>query len=457
MNVNFYNFAKRKNSTKQPTGDGTIVSCNLKAPCSIKSPELLISGDVFGYNYAYIADFGRYYFVNDVVSESKGLTKYILEEDVMASNKTAIGSTVARIAFASTGYDVYIPDVRIGVSSEIEVYLGMESSGIGSGKNILTVANDNDGIAYYGMTDANVGKLVTNLMSTDVGDQIRKMLSDPMQAILNCVWVPYFPTNLNSVNVRIADKLLDGSFGMPAVIGDWISPFDKVITLSTVSITIPFQYKDFRDMSPYTQMSLFLPGIGNIDLNPNDFIGGNTVNIMSAFDITTGDIIYRICNSSMELVQTVSFAGGVPVPISGTSTNMRGAIASIGGMVGAAAGLTAAIATEGAAAPAAGALIMSGASAALSANMRSTSFKGSNGSRVDFTDTMFTLNVTVHETEDPDDVNYIAMKGRPVNETHAISNHSGYVQCDNASVSISGDSWERDEINSYLNSGFFYE
>ena len=210
MNVNFYNFAKRRNSTKQPTGDGTTVSCKLKSPCSIKNPELLISGDVFGYDYAYIADFGRYYFVNDVVSESKGLTRYILEEDSMASNKTAIGSTVARIAFASTGYDKYIPDPRLGVASTIHVYPQSDASGIGSGMNILTVANDSDGIAYYGMNDANVGKLVTNLMSTDVGDQIRKMLSDPMQAILNCVWVPYFPSDLNSVNVRIADKLLDG-------------------------------------------------------------------------------------------------------------------------------------------------------------------------------------------------------------------------------------------------------
>ena len=457
MNVKFYNFAKRKNSTAQPTGDGTTVSCNLKAPCSIKSPELIISGDVFNYDYAYIADFGRYYFVNDVISESKGLTRYILEEDVMASNKTAIGSTVARIAFASTGYDKYIPDPRLGVSSTIHVYPQSDSSGIGNGMNILTVANDNDGIAYYGMNDANVGKLVTNLMSNNVGDQVRKLFSDPMQAILSCVWVPYFPTNLNSVNVRVADQLLDGSFGNPAVLGDWISPSDKVRTLSTVSLLIPFQYQDFRDMSPYTQMSLFLPGIGNIDLNPNDFIGSSTVNIITTCDITTGDILYRIFNGSMELVQTVSFAGGVPVPISSLNSNIKGAIASLGGVAGAAAGMTAAFASGGSAAPAAGALIMSSASAAMNAGMKSTSFKGSNGSRVDFTDTQFTLTVTVRETEDPDNANYIAKRGRPVCETGTISSYSGFIQCDDASVSISGDSWERDQVNFYLNSGFFYE
>ena len=181
------------------------------------------------------------------------------------------------------------------------------------------------------------------------------------------------------------------------------------------------------------------------------------MNIITTVDITTGDIIYRIFNGSMELLQTVSFSGGVPVPISGTSSNMRGALASVGGAVGAVAGIAAAVASGGSAAPAAGALIMSGASAALNANMRSTSIKGSNGSRVDFSDTLFTLTVTVRDTEDPTSASYIAQKGRPVCETHAISNHSGYVQCDDASVIMSGYDWEREEINGYLNSGFFYE
>ena len=61
------------------------------------------------------------------------------------------------------------------------------------------------------------------------------------------------------------------------------------------------------------------------------------------------------------------------------------------------------------------------------------------------------------DTEDCDAAAYIAKFGRPVGETHAISNHSGYVQCDNASVDMSGTAIEKDRVNSYLNSGFFYE
>lgn len=455
------NFSKRVNSTKTPTATDlaafTEYTVTYKKPTSLRSPVVEIATDVRTYDYAYISDFGRYYFVSDVISIHNGLTEYHLEADPMASQKSKIGSTVARIAFSSTGYDKWIPDARLGVYSTINVFPVSDSSGINNGANVLTVANSNDGIAHYAMNDTNVGNLITCLMSQNVGDKIRKMMSDPMQSILSCIWVPYVPSNLASVNVRVADELLDGSYGNPAVSGGWISPSNKIHQLSTVTLTIPFSYQDFRDMSPYTKMSIYLPGIGNVDLNPNDYVDNATVNVIPTVDITTGDIIYRIFNASMELMQTVSFSGGVPVPISGTSSNMRGAIASVGGMVGAAAGIAASIASGGSAAPAAGALIMSGASAALNANMNSTSFKGSNGSRVDFSDSLITLTVTVRDTEDPTDAGYIARKGRPVCKTGAISGYSGYVQCDDASVVGAMESWERETINGYLNSGFFYE
>lgn len=454
--------SKRKNSTYVPTSAElagfTEYTVTFKKPTSIRNPVFELATDARSFNYAYIADFNRYYFVENTISIHNGLTEYHLVEDVMASQKTAIGQTMARIAFASSGYDKWIPDSRLGVYSSINVFTQSVASGINNGANVLTVANNQDGIAHYAMNDTNVGNLVSCLMSTDVGDKVRKMMNDPMQSILSCVWVPYVPSDLASVNVRVADELLNGNYGNPVVLGGWISPSNKIHQLSTVTLTIPFAYQDFRDMTPYTKMSIYLPGIGNVDLNPNDYIGNTSVNVIPTVDITTGDIIYRIFNDSMELMQTISFCGGVPVPISGTSSNMRGAIASVGGIVAAGAGIAASIASGGSAAPAAGALIMSGASAALNANMNSTSFKGSNGSRVDFKDYMITLTVTVRDTEDPTDAGYIATKGRPVCKSALLSGYSGgFVQCDDASVIGAMESWERETINGYLNSGFFYE
>ena len=89
--------------------------------------------------------------------------------------------------------------------------------------------------------------------------------------------------------------------------------------------------------------------------------------------------------------------------------------------------------------------------------MRATSIKGGIQGRSAFYDTTLKLLIVQLDTEDPDDANYIATFGRPVGVTHAIRNHRGYVQSDNASVDIPGTAIEKDRVNQYLNTGFFYE
>jgi hypothetical protein len=50
----------------------------------------------------------------------------------------------------------------------------------------------------------------------------------------------------------------------------------------------------------------------------------------------------------------------------------------------------------------------------------------------------------------------ISTMGRPLCEHRKINTLSGFIQCENASVSISGTESSRDRINSYLNNGFYY-
>ena len=173
----------------------------------------------------------------------------------------------------------------------------------------------------------------------------------------------------------------------------------------------------------------------------------------------TGDLTYYIKDDGGNLIQTVSCNVASQCPLGQLNINGGGVVSSIGSAVGGVAALTfgaasgnAAMATGGA-----GALLASASSAVLSYNKRSVSLKGTLGGRTstEITDIIFTGYYM--DTEDVNDVNYIATHGRPVGVTHAISNHSGYVQCDNASVVMSGSVLERDRINDYLNTGFFYE
>ena len=110
------------------------------------------------------------------------------------------------------------------------------------------------------------------------------------------------------------------------------------------------------------------------------------------------------------------------------------------------------MAIGGAAAALAGA-----ANVALSANKRAASLKGSSGGRSSTEIRDIILTGFYMDTEDVDDANYIAVHGRPVAVHHAISNHSGFVQCDDASCNMAGSALEKERVNNYLNSGFFYE
>ena len=465
MNVNFYTFSKRRNSTKQPTGTGTIIDCKLKEGTSVKNPELTISGDVFTYDYAYIGDFHRYYFVADVISEAKGLTTYVLEEDSMASNKTEIGNTVARIEFSSTGYDDDIIDPRIDcfvtkrVSGSVESSPGFNTTGC----YVMTVFNNTTGNSSgvstsYMMTQSEMNK-VKNWLGNDTLMQklATYFKSNPTDSIFGCIWVPFpydstLGTSVTSISIGNQDSS-DVGYSISAV-----KIAGTGIKSHTANLAAHLRYNSgFRMVEPYTSACLYLPGIGNIDLNMSDWRHSANINVSYNFEYVTGNVSYLLFDGNGALIQTANcnVASNCPlgqISFGGNASNAIGVVGGIGTAAVSASAYNVAGILSGA-----GSALSAGTSMVLSANTRASSISGGVGGRMSTLWPYITYTEFTIDTEDPANANFIATKGRPVALTHAISNHSGYVKCDGASVSISGDAWERDQINSYLNSGFYYE
>ena len=70
MEVNLYentseNYRLNKDITLKITE-----SCVLKDDCSVENPVIVLKTgtNISGYNYMYIPDFGRYYYIGDIVS-----------------------------------------------------------------------------------------------------------------------------------------------------------------------------------------------------------------------------------------------------------------------------------------------------------------------------------------------------------------------------------------------------
>lgn len=476
MKVRFYtSFPKRNNSTKQISSESyTELDLVLKEATSIENPVFLISGDHFNYTYAYIADWNRYYFVDQILSSANNLTQITLKEDYLASWKSAIGSTSAHIEYSSTGYDVDLIDPRISVmASKLKYASSPEELGFYSkGAYIIGIINDQSfgkvgAVSYYLITETSLQKLIAHLTDPSVVSDITQIFTgDWLQLIPTCIWIPVAELTVETTfgaGIGPGHSLTIGSSALASLTFSDVTVHDITKPSAqlggTVSVNIPYKWLDFRDCQPYTSASLYLPGLGLVDININDFYESTSVNIITRMDCTTGDITYMIFDDNMILLKSIMFNAGVQVALAHIVSNGGSTLAGIGGVVGGLAGLSVAAATGNIPGViAAGVGVVAGASnTLLSANQRSASIKGANTGRSAFAITYAQVILVCMDTEDPDDADYIAKWGRPVCLTHAISNHSGYVRCNDASVSINGLDSEREVINSYLNGGFYYE
>ena len=109
--INLFTFAKDSNSTKQPTGTGTELNCNILTPADITAPVVEIAAsDPTAYNYAYISDFGRYYYITGIESVRTGLVRVYMHVDVLKSFDSAIRANNALIDKQNTAGNVYLND-----------------------------------------------------------------------------------------------------------------------------------------------------------------------------------------------------------------------------------------------------------------------------------------------------------------------------------------------------------
>lgn len=97
------------------------IDCKIKDDCSILNPTLIIQIDSVAYNYAYIPEFNRYYYIDDIVTLNSRLKEISCSVDVRQSYREQLRNTSAIIARNERYYNQYIPDNMIGADSRIEV------------------------------------------------------------------------------------------------------------------------------------------------------------------------------------------------------------------------------------------------------------------------------------------------------------------------------------------------
>lgn len=110
MNITLCVNNSEKNKLSKSLSNMNVFSGYLKDETSVTAPVVMMElENPTGFNYAYIPDFGRYYFIRDMVSVRTGLWKISMQVDVLQSFRNYIlGCSVILSDTENTGKEMYL-------------------------------------------------------------------------------------------------------------------------------------------------------------------------------------------------------------------------------------------------------------------------------------------------------------------------------------------------------------
>lgn len=469
-NASFYTFAKRKNSTLQPTGTPSTIDIQLKSGTSLISPTFLLSYSGRP-TFNYVIYEGRNYYINDITSVRNDLWELACTEDFLGTWKSDIGGTTALVLYASGGRNDII-DTRIPTEADISISTNTQA--------ISGVSIYDDRIASVVVSITGLGSFGTYLLQypddlkymlrnislysttsiTDVATGLQQLFTGG-QAGSNLKAAIGFPIAFLGTQVNSSGNLSNLYLGeYPVTKADntamqaWY--IDDPIVKGYCTITIPWQHSGWLKHSPYTELYLFAPFVGNMKLPVDDLINDTTLEVNYSFNATSGDVAVLIAGSqSGRFVASASGNMAMATPY-GSSNISFGKVTSA--VVTGAGGIGTALASIN---PASAAVL--GGALAMSASQMISAYQGESygggglggGASQGLYQLVRLTSVCRSLTDSQASMDGII--GKPVMQKSTVGSYSGYVQTDGMEVAGNMLDQEREAINNLCNGGIYYE
>lgn len=260
-------------------------------------------------------------------------------------------------------------------------------------------------------------------------DQLKKLLQDPMQAIIGLHVMYATPTTEANRDIQVG------------YINSGVS--SKIVTeqyteIDCGTVTINEYFGDARDYSPFTQVYCYLPFIGIVELNADDVVN-STLGIKYKIDVLTGCCLAQLTVKKYGLDAVLyTYTGNCAVQMPITSGNYLSTVSSL---LGAVVSGAAAVATGGALAPvaigAAANALGGGARASVAMSGSLGSNAGAMGIRKPY--------LIIKRVESADANGYNEFYGYPTNKRVNLSQLTGYVRVKD--INLSGTNATEDEQN----------
>lgn len=142
----YTNTSPRNFVTKNISQVGTDLTGNLRQETSIVRPAILIESDSvpLSANYMYISDFGRYYFIEDIISVRAGLWEIRATVDPLYTYSTELKACqgITHRAESSAAYNTYLDDGSFRAYANPTIRTIEFPTGFSTWEYLLAIAGD---------------------------------------------------------------------------------------------------------------------------------------------------------------------------------------------------------------------------------------------------------------------------------------------------------------------------
>lgn len=337
------------------TSVGTVYG-TFKEATDILSPSIVIERGEVDFNYVYVKDLNRYYFVESFISERMNLWRLNLRVDVLMSYKNEIRSTQQFILRSQSNYNRMLLDDKISITQSRKYTFTQLTTDffikqfdraipcfvlttINTGVLPLPRTSDTDITTpqtravltetpfnrQYCITESNVEDITSNLMNSSFIDSLGKLFVNPSDWIVSLKMFPfsfkkYFPFYSESfmTDIMIADKKLTDSRG--TVIQAVVHGFNGQVVKELTTFKVDKYFNNFLDYN--RNISLYLPFVPQmVTLDPRKYID-RTCKLSISVDLTSGKATYFITdNTSGQMLDSVSCNMAVDIALGGNNLN----------------------------------------------------------------------------------------------------------------------------------------
>lgn len=456
MFLKLYKHNKRINSTLLPSEEDVLISgeVSLKSATSVDEPIFVMACGEEHMSYARICNYaecqGNYYWVVDTVQLNKNHIQIQCKLDPLTTYKNQILATKAYVIYSESHGNYHTLDNRITArtdnlqKTEVVKMNDLFSSDLNT---IIEVTNGTGGSfdTPYLLTATETSFLKQELVTPDFLDEMKQYFSNPLENVIRAQLTPVTLGNLD--NWGTLDRIQVGNYMLEAQ-GRRFSSSKMVKKFYT--IPIPWLYSDFRNRSPYTNITLYMPFVGMVSLDTAVLYNTNSILIEVFVEPISGSVVYKIFADSPAstevsvLIDTYSGNCNTETPIARVTTvnGVQGTISAA--LVGAS------LATNPVMA------LVSGASL-IDAFRQKTQINGALSSAIG-SQLGQNIELTVWSSKTNAEPSEVAnVIGLPYNSTAELGELSGYTQTQNVSVSAIAREPILNEINAFLNGGIYIE